>query len=80
MKNATAMDSGGMIYIANTMKMGIGIQAIIMFSFNSLTGCNIGITDWGEFIKYIVETNSGGMIYILSLVTISSGIRKFLRG
>jgi hypothetical protein len=80
MKNAVEMASGGMIYIASAMKVCTGIKAIKMFPFNNLRGCNIDISDLGEFMKYIVETNSGGVICILSLITINSGIQKFLGG
>jgi hypothetical protein len=70
------MTSGGMIYIASAMKIGTGIQAIIIFSYNNLRGCNIVITDWEEFMNYVFETNSGGITYILSLITINSGMKK----
>jgi hypothetical protein len=37
--------SFGMIYISSFMKIGTGIQAILMFCFRNLRGCDVGITD-----------------------------------
>jgi hypothetical protein len=34
------MDSCGMIYVPNLMKIGIGVQAILRFCFENLRGCN----------------------------------------
>jgi hypothetical protein len=45
MNCAAEMDSGGMIYIPSSMKIGTGIQAILRFFLRHLRGCNVGITD-----------------------------------
>jgi hypothetical protein len=38
----------------------------------SLGDCNVGITDGIRFVKYVVETDSGAMIYTPSFVKIVS--------
>jgi hypothetical protein len=45
MKNAVDMASGGMMYVTSFMKIGAGIQAIILFCLNNMKVCKIGITD-----------------------------------
>jgi hypothetical protein len=43
-KYAFEMASCGMIYIPSFMKIGTGVQAILMFCFSNLNACNVGIT------------------------------------
>jgi hypothetical protein len=44
-----------------------------------LRGCSVGIADGKGFMKYTVEMDSGGKIYIPSFMTIGSGIRVILK-
>jgi hypothetical protein len=39
------MASCGMICIQSFMKIGTGVQAILMFCFRNLIGCNVGFTE-----------------------------------
>jgi hypothetical protein len=32
------------------MKIGTGVQAILRFYFRNLRGCDVGITDWKDFL------------------------------
>jgi hypothetical protein len=45
MKYTTEMACGGTIYISSLMKIGPGVQAILMFCVSSLRGYSIGFTD-----------------------------------
>jgi hypothetical protein len=57
------MASDGMIYIASFMTIGSEIQIILMLLYlNNFIGCNVGITEGGEFMKYAAEMASGGII------------------
>jgi hypothetical protein len=38
------MDSCGVIYISNFMKMDTGAQAVLGFGLGNVRGCNVGIT------------------------------------
>jgi hypothetical protein len=50
MEYAVEMASYGVICIANFMKVGTGVQAILRFHLTYLRGCHIGITD-GEDLR-----------------------------
>jgi hypothetical protein len=45
MKYTAEMTSGGTIYISGLMKIGPGVQTILMFCVSSLRGYSIGNTD-----------------------------------
>jgi hypothetical protein len=66
MKYAIEMGSGDMIYtyLPSFMKIGRDIPAILRFCLGNLKGSNIGITRWEGFIKYAIEIDSDGMIYV----------------
>jgi uncharacterized protein YraI len=44
MNCAIEMHSCGTIYIPSFMKIGTGVQAILMFCLRNLRGCNVGVT------------------------------------
>jgi hypothetical protein len=48
MMYAVKIGSGGMIYVPSFMKIGTGVQAILMFCLRNLRGCNAGITDGSD--------------------------------
>jgi hypothetical protein len=61
------------------MKIDIGIQAILMFCFRNMRGCNVDITDGvGGFMNYAHEMGSGTIIYVPSFVRIGSEIQKLM--
>jgi hypothetical protein len=71
------MASGAMIHvITSVMTTGSDVQAMLKFCLDKLRGCGMGTTD-DRFMKYVVEMGSGGMIYVTSLMTTSSGIQIF---
>jgi hypothetical protein len=48
MKYGVEMASCGIMNIPGFMKIGIGVQAILRFSFRNVRGCDAGITDWRD--------------------------------
>jgi hypothetical protein len=67
-----------MIYIQSFIKIGTGIQAILRICLSSSRGYNIGNTEGGIYdVRH--EMSSGGMMYTLSSMTISSSIYVTLR-
>jgi hypothetical protein len=45
MKYTIEMASGGTIYVSSLMKIGPGVQAVLMFCISSLRDFSDGITD-----------------------------------
>jgi hypothetical protein len=54
MKCTVEIPSCGMIYMPSSLKIGIGVQAILRYFLRNLRGCNVGITDCG-FINYVLR-------------------------
>jgi hypothetical protein len=50
MKCFAEITSYGMIYVPSFMKIGTGVQAVLRLLLGNLRGCNVGITDWRDFI------------------------------
>jgi hypothetical protein len=42
---AVEISSYGMVFLPNSIKIGVGIQAILRFCLRKLEGCNVGITN-----------------------------------
>jgi hypothetical protein len=61
------------------MKTGSCVQAILRLCLSNLSGYNIGITNGKDFMKYIVEMASYGMIYIPGFTKNGAGIQAILR-
>jgi hypothetical protein len=74
MKCTVQMVSGGMIYIyvPSIMTIGQAFKEYEGYYLNNLRGCSVDITDYG------VQMGSDGMVYILSFMTIGSGIQVIL--
>jgi uncharacterized protein YraI len=49
MKYTVEMTSGGVIYIPSLITIGSGIRVIMRFCLGNFNGCNVGITDVGDF-------------------------------
>jgi hypothetical protein len=49
MEHGIEIVSCGMIHIPSFMNIDAGVQAILKFSLRNLRGCNVGITDRGDF-------------------------------
>jgi uncharacterized protein YraI len=57
------------------MTVDSGFQAVLRFCLNNFKGCNVGITEERDLcMKYVVQMGAGGIINILSFITIFSGI------
>jgi hypothetical protein len=60
------------------MKIGSDILEILKILPNNLRGCNFGITDTRDFMKYRILMGPGTVIYIQSFIKIGPGIRMLL--
>jgi hypothetical protein len=69
------MASCGMIYTADLMNIGTGVQAILRFGLRNLRSCNIGTAD---LLILLVEMGSSAVMYVPSFIKICSGIKKLL--
>jgi hypothetical protein len=60
------------------------LVAVVMFLPNSSPAAIRGYAYrqrlMGEFMKYVVETGSGAIIYIPSFIKIGAGIQKLIKG
>jgi hypothetical protein len=66
--------SGVMINLPSLMKIGTGVEAILRFSFRTLTDCNIGITHGRDLRCAPLRYLHIALYVFLSSMTIGSGI------
>jgi hypothetical protein len=77
MNDAVRMAYCDMICMPIFMEIGIGVQALVRFSFRKRRGCDVAIT-CGGFTNCAFEMGSGVMIYIPDFIKIGSRIQKII--